>query len=181
MMSRRRGALGHPVVAAGGVELGIQIRFAQAGVVQVEHPRPRTLQQTQRIDVRDQMAAIAVDLHQPRDRGLLFARHRRRLERLARPRRAAWVRAATAAMTGLCALLGHGRCRQRVEIARARPDRRCRDCAGTARTAPRRRWHWHPKAECPPAAQARMGAWDDLGKPRKKTCQLNDLEGSDAT
>ncbi len=71
----QRRALGDPVVAGGGVELGIQVRLAQTGIVQVEHARARPLQQAKRIDVRDQMAAVAVDLYQPRYGGLLFAGH----------------------------------------------------------------------------------------------------------
>ena len=94
----QRRALGDPVVAAAGIELGVEIRLAQARVVEVEHPRARALQQPERIDVRDQMAAIAVDLHQARDRGLLLA-GAAGMRRWAR-RSAACVRAATAAMTG---------------------------------------------------------------------------------
>ena len=71
----QRRALGHPVVAACGVELRVEIRIAEARVVEVEHARARALQQPQRIDVRDQVPAVAVDLHQPRHGGLLFTGH----------------------------------------------------------------------------------------------------------
>jgi hypothetical protein len=52
------------------------------------------------------MAAIAVDLHQPRDGGLFFAGVSRRRGPLTGRPGAAWVRAATAAMTALCACSG---------------------------------------------------------------------------
>ena len=63
--------LRHRVGAAAGEELGVQVGLGQAEVLQVEHARPRPLRQSQRIDLRQQMAAVRPDLDEARDRRLL--------------------------------------------------------------------------------------------------------------
>ena len=68
----QRRALGDPFVAGGGIELGVEVGIAQPGIVQIQQPRSRTLLQTERIDLRDQVTAAAVDLHQSRYRRLFF-------------------------------------------------------------------------------------------------------------
>ena len=56
--------------AAAGEKLGVEVGIGQAEVPELEHPRPFALQ-AQRIDVGDQVAAVGVDLDQPRNRALL--------------------------------------------------------------------------------------------------------------
>src|SRR5690606_21251405 len=54
-----------------GIELAIEIRRLDAEEVELEHRRRMPLPQAERIEVRDLMAAQAVDLDQPRDGRLL--------------------------------------------------------------------------------------------------------------
>ena len=54
-----------------GQEFRVEVRFGEAEVSELEHARTRPLLYAQRIEVGDQMAAVRVDLHQPRDRALL--------------------------------------------------------------------------------------------------------------
>src|ERR1017187_8316983 len=71
----QRRAFGNPFVAARSIELAIEVGIAETRIVEIQHPRARALLQTERIDMRDQMTAVAVDLHEPRYRCLLFAGH----------------------------------------------------------------------------------------------------------
>ena len=59
--------------AAAGVEIEIHVGFGQADVGGIEHARHRPLHQAERVDVRDQVAAVRVELDQARDGGLLLA------------------------------------------------------------------------------------------------------------
>ena len=59
------------LVAAARHELGVEVRFAQAEVVEAEHLRSRADHQAERVDVGDQVTAVRVDLDHPRDRALL--------------------------------------------------------------------------------------------------------------
>ncbi len=67
--------------AAAGVELGLHVGIRQTHIGWLEHARHRPLHQAERVDVGDQVAAIRVELDQPRNGRLLFGisgrRHRR--------------------------------------------------------------------------------------------------------
>ena len=79
-------------MGAAGEEFGVEIGFAQAEVVELEHARPRPLLHAQRIELGDQVAAVGVDLDQARDRALLGGARRVRGAEGPRPA-AAWWRA----------------------------------------------------------------------------------------
>ena len=73
-ISRSVARFGDPCVAAAGVELGVQVRVAQAhvGRDRARADAARCIR-PKRIDLGDQVTAIARGLHQARDRALLFA------------------------------------------------------------------------------------------------------------
>jgi hypothetical protein len=54
-----------------GQELGVEIGFREPEVSQLEHPRPWTLREPQRIEIRDEVSAVRVDLNEARDGALL--------------------------------------------------------------------------------------------------------------
>ena len=59
--------------AARGVEHRVHVGLGQADIGGIEHARHRALHQAERIDVRDQVAAVGVELDQARDGRLLLA------------------------------------------------------------------------------------------------------------
>ena len=59
--------------AAAGVELQIQVRLGQTEIFQIEHIRLVDLLQPERVEFRDQMAPIGIDLDEAGDRALLRA------------------------------------------------------------------------------------------------------------
>src|SRR5690606_2160138 len=59
-----------------GVELAVEIRRLDTEEVELQHGRRMPLPQAERIEVRDLVAAQAIDLDQPRDGRLLLARRR---------------------------------------------------------------------------------------------------------
>src|SRR5688572_28433795 len=62
--------------ARAGEEFSVEIGFAQSGVAQLQHARPRPLLYAKRIELGDQVTAIGVDLHQSPYRALLGRRLR---------------------------------------------------------------------------------------------------------
>ena len=58
-------------VAAARQELGVEVGFGEPEVVESQHLRYRTHREAERIDVRDQVATIGVNLDEPRDGALL--------------------------------------------------------------------------------------------------------------
>ena len=70
--------------AAAGVELGVEIRVAQAEVLELEHLGHRSPHQAERIDVGEQMTAIRVHLDERATRRPASPRRRRWLRRAAR-------------------------------------------------------------------------------------------------
>ena len=69
----KRGPLRDPTIAAPGKKFRVEIRCAESHVAGVKHARPFAFHQAERIDVGDQVPAVAKRLHQTRDRALLFA------------------------------------------------------------------------------------------------------------
>ena len=59
--------------AAAGVEVEIHVGFGEADVGRIEHARHWPLHEAERVDVRDQVAAVRVELDEARDGGLLLA------------------------------------------------------------------------------------------------------------
>ena len=51
----------------------IHVGLGESDVGRIEHPRHRPLHQAERVDVRDQVAAVRVELDEARDGGLLLA------------------------------------------------------------------------------------------------------------
>ena len=99
-------ALRNRVGAAACIELGVEIRRAEAEVFELEDLGNGTAHEAERIDVGEQMAAIRVHLDEPGHRALL----RRRVARLrpasSRARRPAGscARCASASRSGPCAV-----------------------------------------------------------------------------
>ncbi len=58
-------------VAAARQELGVEVGFGEPEVVESQHLRYRTHREAERIDVRDQVTAVGVNLDEPRDGALL--------------------------------------------------------------------------------------------------------------
>ena len=54
-----------------GEELGVEVGVREPEVPELEHARAFAFLDAQRIEVGDQVAAVGVDLYQPRDRALL--------------------------------------------------------------------------------------------------------------
>jgi hypothetical protein len=57
--------------ARAGQEHGVEIGFREPEISELEHARTRTLRESQRIEVCDEMSAVCVDLHEARDGALL--------------------------------------------------------------------------------------------------------------
>ena len=73
--------------AARGVEHPVEIRIRQAHIGRVEYLGHRPSHQAERVDIRDQVAAVGVELDEAGDGGLLFAVGCRRSNRSGRSRR----------------------------------------------------------------------------------------------
>ena len=69
-------ALVAPAGQATGKKLGVHVGLGQAEIVKLEDAGDRAMHQPQRIDIGDLVSAQTIDLNQPRDRRLLFARRR---------------------------------------------------------------------------------------------------------
>jgi hypothetical protein len=54
-----------------GQELGVEIGFRETEVSELEHARTRTPRESQRIELRDEMSAVRVNLHEARNGALL--------------------------------------------------------------------------------------------------------------
>src|SRR5688572_6788434 len=65
---------GDRIRTAAGEELAFEIRLGESEVPQLEYFRRGALHQAQRIDVRQQMASVAVNLDEPRYSTLLSRR-----------------------------------------------------------------------------------------------------------
>src|SRR5262249_46229665 len=67
----QRVAVRNGIRAAAGEELGVEIALVEAEVVEVQHARARPLHEAERIELRDEVAAVDPDLNEARDGRLL--------------------------------------------------------------------------------------------------------------
>ena len=105
--------------AARGVEHRVHVRFGQAHVRRIEHLGHRPLHQAERVDVGDQVAAVGVELDEPRDGGLLFPVGCRWSSRSGRPwRRHAAAPAPASRLYGAAALALRRRPGRRIHAIR---------------------------------------------------------------
>ena len=101
--------------AAAGMELGVEIRIAQAEVLELQHLRHRPSHQAERIDVGEQMTAIRVHLDETSDRSLL----RRNVTRSCCCDAARWRRCGRRTRRALCERLADWPMRRIVAAAEA--------------------------------------------------------------